>query len=579
MTTSCFLPSLSVKSCLERTHRYGCVLCNALFLFLAVSGLRAQVATVDATVVGAITDPQGAVIPGVTVTITSLGTNIPQQTISDDEGRYRVAKLPPGEYRLLAEQSGFKSFSIARLTLEVNQTARVDIRLEIGQVSERMEVTSELALLKTDTSELGAVVYEQLIKELPLNGRNYLGLANLTAGAATVPSFYGDTWGSQAGSYNGMSTNQNQYQLDGSDNTSIDIAVPVVRPSLDAIREFKVQTTQYSAEFGRTAGAVVSAVTKSGSNQLHGAAWEFIRNDVFDARNFFAASKPPYRQNQFGATLGGPIVRDRVFFFLNYEGYRIRQGVNRTASVPTALERQGDFSQSTRFGLGQIYDPFNLDSTGQRVAFPGGRIPASRINPGAANALTFYPLPNIAGTFPNLLLFPSLRDDDDKFMVRFDARVTDKDSIFGRYALESEELFSPSAIPLMGTRNTPNDGYNVSAAWTRILSPRMVTELRGSVSHRVAVDQQEHHGTNYNKQFGYDNADRLPTELYGFPGIGISGYTGLGGGLFFREPTTNVHLVETLSLTRGKHSFKFGFSYNWTDQPFEYFANGGISHT
>ena len=548
-----------------------------LLFFSMALPLQAQTSLVNATVVGTVTDAQKGVIPGATVTVTSLGTNIAQTSTTDEEGRFRIGGLQPGDYRLTVELTGFKSYVIPSVKLEVNQTARFVVVLEVGQISDKVEVVGEVTLLNTDTPELGNVVYEKLMKELPLNGRNFLQLAGLTAGASgsAVTSTYGD----YAPSFNGASGDQNQYQLDGGDNTSIEIMVPVVRPPLDAIREFKVQTSQYSAEYGRTAGGIISAVTKSGTNEFHGSAWEFFRNDVLDARNFFAASTPAYRQNQFGGTFGGPILKNRLFFFTSYEGFRIRAGVNATGTVPTELEKAGDFSQSTRFGGSTIYDPFTLDASGQRVAFAGSKIPASRLNAGVQKVLKYYPAPNIIGSFPNLLLFPSQTNDNDKTMVRTDYKLSEKDTLFVRYAWETQPVFNPSAIPLMGVRNNPNFGHNVNAAWTRVVGARIVNEFRGSFTRRRALFEQEHTGTNFNKEFGYDNADRLPPELYGFPGISVSGYTGLGGAQFFDFPTKNVQFADTLAWTRGAHSLKYGYSYSWTSEARNFNPMGGTSNS
>ncbi|PYV17359.1 MAG: TonB-dependent receptor, partial [Acidobacteria bacterium] len=408
----------------------------------------AQISVVNATAVGTVVDEKGGVLPGVTVRITNVGTNITEQAVTDGEGRYRIGNLPPGDYRLEAELTGFKTAIVKGVKLEVKQTARYDLTLTIGQISDKVEVVGEVALLKADSAEIGSVVYERMIKELPLNGRNYLQLAYLTPGATTGSEAYGGYYGSTAGTYNGLSSLQNEYQLDGGMNTSLDLITVAVRPPVDAIREFKVETTSYSAEFGRAAGAVISAVTKSGTNEFHGGLWEFFRNDKLDARDFFSGTKPPYRQNQYGAMIGGPILKDKLFFFGSWEGSRIRQGVNQTATVPTALERAGDFSQSTRFGASQIYDPFNLDATGQRTLFPGGKIPTSRFNAVAAKALSYYPLPNIDG-FPNYRVFPSIQQNNDKALGRVDYKPSDKNTFFGRYAWETEPRFEPAAIPLM----------------------------------------------------------------------------------------------------------------------------------
>jgi hypothetical protein len=305
--------------------------------------------------------------------------------------------------------------------------------------------------------------------------------------------------------------------------------------------------------------------------------WEFFRNDVLDARNMFATTRPAYRQNQYGGTFGGPILRDKLFFFTSYEGFRIRQGVSRETTVPTALERVGDFSQSTLYGAANVYDPFALDATGQRVRFDGGRIPASRIHPGASKVLQYFPLPNVSG-FPNYRVFPSQTDDNDKYMARVDYRKSDKDSFFARYAWETQPRYVPVALPLQGTFFNPNHGHSVNAAWSRILSPRLVNEFRGGTARRIALQDPEHRGVNYNAQLGYSNGATLQQPLWGFPGINVSGYGSMGG-LWFDVPSWNLQFSDTLSWTRGSHSLKFGYSYTWTTEARNFNSLGAASHT
>ena len=468
---------------------------------------------------------------------------------------------------------------MSKVKLEVNQTARFDIKLQVGEISDKVEVVGEVALLKTDTPELGNVVYEKLIQELPLNGRSYLQLAGLTTGATGGSGTY-TTIGSYAASYNGMHTLQNQYQLDGGDNTSLEIMVPVVRPPLDAIREFQVQTTSYSAEYGRTAGAVISAVTKTGTNQFHGSAWEFFRNEVLDARNFFrhleaSLQAEPVRRHLWWAGLEGSAL------LLHQLGERPdppgsepdRDGPEPCSSARVTFRRARALA-ARRSTTRLIWMPRASESRSREERYP----PAASIQmrPRSRRPTRFRTIP----AFPNYLAFPSLTDDNDKFMGRVDYKLSDRDSLFARYAWETQPRFDPGGVPgFTGIFYNPSHGHNVSGSWNRVMSPKIVNEFRGGVTRRRAIQDPEHHGINYNEQLGYDNAARLPEGLYGFPGITINGYTGIGGSQYSDFPTWNVQIADTLAWTKGRHSMKFGFSYNWTTEARNFYSLGGTSST
>ncbi len=323
------------------------------------------------TVSGAATDSSGAVVLGTVVAATNEETGFKRETTVGSAGEYSLVGLQPGTYTVTAEQQGFKKFSMRGMKLEVDQNARIDVRLEVGNVSDVVEVTSQLALLQTEQSSVGAVVDRQKIVDFPLNGRNFVQLGLLLPGVNT-----GDGGSPTGGgiSISGMRPEQNSFLLDGTVNSDQYQNFLVIRPSVDAIEEFKIQTSNYGAEFGKGAGGQINVVTRGGTNQLHGTLFEFNRNRAVQARNLFDRNPafqssdgrfkaPPFNQNQFGLTLGGPVVvphyngKDRTFFFVNYEGFRLRRGNTTLTSVPSAEMKRGDFSSFVGTALPGLMPP------------------------------------------------------------------------------------------------------------------------------------------------------------------------------------------------------------------------------
>ena len=325
-----------------------------VLLWIVSTALTGWAQVDTATVVGTIRDSSGAVVPNVTVTGTEMDTGVKLTVKSSTDGSYVLTPLRIGRYAVSAQATGFQTETRENIVLDVQQNLRLDFQLHVGSVTQTTEVTSQATLLDTEAASLGDVVASQQVEELPLNGRRYTDLAALTTGVSKVtegPVNGGSTPtnGNAGGSFavNGTRGDQNNFILDGIDNNSNDNGDVAILSSVDAIAEFKIETSNYSAEFGRSGGAVVNASTKSGSNRFHGEAWEFLRNQLFDARGYFESpgqAKAPYKQNQFGGTLGGPIVKDKAFFFVDYEGTRIHQAQTDFASVPVAGESTGNFS-------------------------------------------------------------------------------------------------------------------------------------------------------------------------------------------------------------------------------------------
>ena len=375
-------------------------------VFLVCIGLVSALArpaagqAVTGTIVGTVTDSTGAIVSGAKVTISNTGTGLTRTFVSDKAGEYTAPSLPTGTYVVTAEMAGFKTAALSGVELGVSQRVRIDVALELGAMTESVTIEAATPLLQTSSSELGTTVVEEQIQTLPLNGRNFVSLTRTVPGVlrgipgANIDGAGSLAWRASASfSANGQRARDNNYMLDGVDNNETWLQTVVLFPSVDSLDEFKLQTSTYSAEFGRSLGGVVNLQIKSGTNSYRGSGYEFHRNDAFDANNFFnnraGRPKPDFNQNQFGGTLGGPVFKDKTFFFFDYQGHREEQGQTFLSTVPSELMRQGNFSELTR----PIYDPV----TGQ--PFQGNIIPSNRWDSASTNILNeLYPPPNTTGS-------------------------------------------------------------------------------------------------------------------------------------------------------------------------------------
>jgi Carboxypeptidase regulatory-like domain len=427
-----------------------------LLLWALVIPALASAQAVTGTIIGRVTDSSGAVVPGVTVTLTNTGTKLTRVVTTDTDGEYSAPSLPTGKYSVSAEISGFKTVTMSNIDLGVDQRVRIDVTLEVGTVSEAVTIEARSPLVQTSSSELGTTVNEEQIKTLPLNGRNFVSLTRTIPGVVRgIPGANIDGAGSLAWrasasfSANGLRPRDNSYILDGVDNNETWLQTVVIFPSVDALEEFKLQTSTYSAEFGRSLGGVVNLQIKSGTNNVHGSAFEFLRNDRFDANNFFnnraGRPKPDFKQHQFGGTLGGPVFKDRTFFFANYQGYRVQQGQTFLSTVPSELMRQGNFSEINRV----IYDPVT------HQPFAGNIIPSDRFDSAARNVMQqLIPAPNTAGTrsatgqvINNYLINPTLERQDNQFDLKVDHSLLPNNRLFVRYSYEKTHRFLPATLP------------------------------------------------------------------------------------------------------------------------------------
>jgi hypothetical protein len=527
---------------------------NRCFLALVLAAsVHAQ--TTAGRLVGTVTDESGASVPQAAVRATNLGTGVARAATTDMAGNYTVPNLAVGSYEVSIEMRGFKRFVQRPIAIEVDQTARIDARLQPGAVTESITITGGAPLVDTDKSDIGAVVENRTIVQLPLNGRNFIRLGSLLPGTtrgAPGNTVVRDRQEGEALTANGQRAEFNNYMVDGADNNSTITGVAVVVPSVDAIEEFKVQTANYSAEFGRAAGAVVNVAIKAGTNQLHGSVYEFLRNEKLDARAFFSPGRTPLRFNLFGASAGGPLVRNKVFLFGNYEGTRERRTGTSGAQVPTEAMRRGDFS-----GQPTLFDPLALDAAGNRLPFASNAIPAARINPIAARLAAVYPVPNLASDpARNFLRDISSPRTRNQFHIRGDHHLSSADQLMARVSWTKREDVN-NAINYNGdlTRNNHRSGV---LGWTHLFSPTFLNEARFSATGYGFDLVPEGIGTNFAGELGLPQFGGPDYQRY--PAVGVTNLASLGGNsaipLYRHE--YNYQWIDQATWTRGRHTVKAG---------------------
>ena len=539
-----------------RTCRFRRSLAVALVLLsgaLAPGSLSAQDPT--GAIEGAVNDRTAATIAGARVSALNLATGLTKDTQTAGDGFYRILLLPPGRYRVTVEAPGFATLVREPVDVSVSQSVRVNAELELAAVKETFTVIHEAQLVETSSNALGRVVTGRELVELPLNGRNFTQLGLLQTGVAPLTMGVATAGGSlrqgQAYAVNGMRPEQNMYLVDGTQNQNRMDGGYALKLPVEAIAEFRILTQTAPAEYGGTAGATTSVVTRSGSNQLHGSLYEFVRNDAFDARNFFSAEVEPLKQHQFGATIGGPVARDRVLFFGYYEGFRNTQGLTTTATVPTAAEREGDFS-----GLGVPL--LNLAAGG--VPFPGNRIPAAAINPVSRNVLNMYPLGNVSAALYRETVV--MRNRYDQTGARLDFNVSPDTQVFSRYSYSGGNNINPVSVrgtdvPGFPTRDDYST-HHLTAAATHILSPTLTHSLRGAfLRHEFFFDQRLNRTPPAALGFGYDSSNEVGQ---GPPFFNISGYSPIGGAITGPRNSTQqtFEIQDSVAWTNGTHLVKVG---------------------
>ncbi len=372
--------------------------------FVLLACLSSSAQQITGNIRGTVTDPSGAVIVGVEVTAQQTETALSRTTTTDRSGNYVLLELPVGHYRLQAAAKGFQEYVQDGITLNVNETASVSPRLEVGSEKQQVLVSADAALIEPTVTSMGKVVQQRELEDLPLNGRNFSQLGLLQPGVVPLTPGIAEAGGSlrngQAYAVNGQRPESNNFLIDGANNFDGVDGGFVLKPPVDAIGEFRIITLNANAEFGNALGSTTNIVTRSGTNEVHGTLWEFLRNDYLDANNYFALTKEPLKQNQFGAAAGGPIKKDKTFVFGFYEGFRNRQGETALTTVPSVKQRTGDFSELCPEGFteGFCNNPANqLFNVFANAPYPNNQVPQGQFNPVSQNLLTFFPLPN-AGT-------------------------------------------------------------------------------------------------------------------------------------------------------------------------------------
>lgn len=561
----------------------SCISRSLKFLIVTVAfGMSAQVGR--AGLFGTITDSSGAPVATVKVQIINADTNVATVAVTNETGFYTAPSLPVGRYRVVVEQAGFKRAVREGIVLQVDQRAQVDISLELGSLTESITVTREALLVDTGTSTIGKVIENKRIQELPINGRNVLSLTLLTPAVRTTftgnPSGFADRGIALSGiSINGGPSALNAIVMDGGNNNQGFLADVNINPTVDAVQEFKVQSATMSAEFGFTAGGVINLVTKSGTNEFHGNLYHFLRNDKLDARNASAAVRAPFRYNQFGGALGGPITlprlysgRDKSFIFYNAEAWYYRRGLNPIGSTPIDSWRRGDFSNfyNDRGQLIPIYDPDTLRREGSKVfrtQFAGNIIPPSRLDPTTVAFLRYMPPPNRTPVNPftqqnNFISSFSEAREMQQHTGKVDHRFSDKNYMYGRYSFyrhftNAGNLQSPWPDPDVRARLDDLRHQNVVLNDTHSFSPSLLNEFRISLARSRFPFQAASFGKNLPRALGLHPS--IPSDT--LPFLNNFGFANFGAFTVGLRASTNWQLFEMLTWIKGTHTLKMGYEH------------------
>ena len=550
----------------------------SLFLALLTS-LNAGLALAQSRITGTVSDNSGAVVLGATVTARNVDTGITTTAQSGQGGVYNFSLLNPGRYELICEMSGFKKYSQSGIVLETGTTSTVDIRLQLGQMTETISVEASAPLLESESSSVGQLIENKFILNMPIQTRRSASLVRLMGnisyrsedGGEAVPKF------SMAG---GRSQNQ-MWALDGgvTQNMAIGVAQLSLNPPNEALQEFKAISNNYAAELGRTGGGYITMTTKSGTNEFHGSAYEWLRNEKLNARTFFAPDKAPLRYNIFGASIGGPIVKNKTFFFYNFEGGRRRTGVTVSRTVPHPGEASGDFSKRTDFA---ILDPATRAGTGTAQPFAGNIVPASRIDPIGKAMAALYAPPNVASA--NLTrragnnFFANGSDalTQNYHTVRIDHELTTKDRIFGRLAYVTAPEVVAGVFPVIaaddraGTR--ANRHGNLLMSWQRSIKPTVINEFKYMYGNRMHINRGAGTGSGLNGQMKVGGVN--PNA---FARVNVTGYSALGQANHERiqQPILTQQFTDNLIWVKGSHSIKTGFEFRFSNNKDDFNASTG----
>ena len=546
----------------------------ALFLLGPPAGAQVQTGSVS----GYVLDPSAKPIPNAPVVIQSVAQAFTRSEHTDDSGYYEFDGLPPAEYTLTVNATGFSPVTAQAIHIAVDERVRLDLHPVIAPRRDRILVTAEPTPLESGSSELGAVLDQNLIDGLPLNERDFLQLALLLPGVAPpVAGSQLSTRGSFAMHANGGREEDNNFLLDGVDNNDSDVRGYVLQPSVDAIQEFKIATNLYSAEYGSAGAGQVNIITRGGSNSFHGTAWDYLRNSDLDARNYFDGStKPQFVRNQFGGALGGPVKRNSTFFYANYEGLREAQGQTQLGTVPTDAVRNGNLSS---LGV-TVVNPL----TG--VPYANNTIPASQISPYAAQVLALFPEPNLPGSSGNYLSSPVGTTNQNEATGRLDQMLPGNGQLSLRYSYGRQDLFEPFAenqteIPGFGDY-VFNRGHNVLLHYQKVLGPRTINSATVGFNRAVRQVFGQNYNVNVNQKWGVSYLPTVPRD-FGYPGISVTGYSRVGdvASLPIDRADNTFQLGDNLTLIRGAHSIKIGAEFRALQENgyIEIYARGQVNFT
>jgi len=555
-----------------------------LLTLLTLSATTGFAQQVSATLFGTVTDPAGAVVPDAKVTALNPANGRVTTTTTQSDGAYVIPYLEPADYTITVEKTGFDKSEQTRVTLVVNQKSRLDIQLRVGTLSQTVEATGTAPMVETGTASVGLTVDTRQVTELPLNTRRFGSLPLLMAG--TVPdrggfsnNIFGSPFSEVTYASNGLRGSGNNVLIDGVDAKNMFTGGFSIQPSPDAVQEFKVQTQSFSAEFGKNAGSTINLTTKQGTNEFHGSAFEFLRNNNLDARNFFSPTRPPYQRNQFGGYIGGPIRKNKTFFFGGYEALRERKGLTYSGQVPTQAMLNGDFSAllsqpdpNTGKAPYQIIDPLTCSNPPFGAScqpFQGNIIPTSRISGVAKVVIPYFPQPDLGSTTVgtnNFVTNPKRSRNDNQFSGRVDHTFNEKDNLYVRYMLGQSITFTPeqaySALPGFGDRIRFR-GQNVAVSWTHTISPTMLNEVRIGFSRNMDIGTCAScpRKSGFMASFGIQGLNALSPADEGFPAFQFGqGYFTIGDSNY--RPVESNDMVEkyedTLTITKGKHTIAVG---------------------
>ncbi len=563
----------------------------AVAALLCLSSTSVMAQTTTASVTGTVTDSSGAVAPSVKITATNVGTNLTYNTNTNDSGVYNLLFLPVGQYTVSTDKQGFKKTVLGPFTLEVNQIGRVDISLQVGEMSQSVEITGVAPILQTESTATGDSITASRLGAIPMNGRNFASLTMLIPGAISTSPGAMNTSGRMQGSgsrpqVNGNREQTNSFLLDGVDNNdSIDNRIGY-QPNVDALEEVKVITGNGSSEFGNVGGAIVNTTLKGGTNEFHGNAFEFLRNEKLDANGFFPnrnnTAKRAFHRNIFGGTLGGPIQKNKMFFFVDYEGTQQRDSGPTTATVAPAAWRAGNLGDFLTKANQVVKDPTS------GLAYPNNVIPVSRLTNPVAQKLfgspDLYPLPNNVGVGAlgitgNYLASSANTLKNNQADVKGDIRPNDKDSIMLRWSISRYEQFgSAAALPVFLTSANIAPTMSAVATWTRTISPSLVNEVRLGytrigIDEGVPVDWSGKLGADGNSKFGIGGGQ----PYAGLSGITLgNGLSGIGGGASVGSTVDNkLQYADNLTWQKGKHLVKMGAQFIRFRQNRYYAGNNG----